>query len=169
MRNLRTVVSGLVLTLIFAAAAFPSTGQKDEKDAAETLIKAARSLEQNPLDNKAKDIRSKAVMWIIATDKVTVNICSLISSGVDKEYKYQSEVFGQYTIGMAAFKLANPSRASDEDAAQLAGVESALLSYESIIKAQPKSRNAFLDGLLAKRGEGQLAGFVKENNCTTQK
>jgi hypothetical protein len=70
---------------------------------------------------------------------------------------------------MAAFKLANPEKASDEDAAQLAGVESALISYESIVKEQPTARHAFLDDLVAKRGQGELAKFVTENNCKSQK
>jgi len=169
MRQLRTIISGLILILLVASASFPRNRQNDEKDAPETLIKAARFLEQKPLDKKAKDVRSWAVTWIIATDKVTVNVCSLIISGVDKKYKYSSEVFGQYTIGMAAFKLANPDRVKDEDAAQLAGVESALISYESMIKEQPKARHAFLDDLLAKRGREELAKFVKENNCKSQK
>lgn len=165
MRKPRTVVSGLVLILIVTAAVFPRNGQKDDKDAPDTLIKAARFLEQNPLDKKAKDIRSWAVTWLIATDKVSVTVCSLIISGVDKKYKYSSEVFGQYTIGMAAFKLANPDKAKDEDAAQLAGVESALVSYESMLKEQPKAKNAFLDDLVAKRSTSEFAKFVAENNC----
>lgn len=169
MRQIRTIVTGLILSMLVASTAFPRSAPKDQKDDPETLIKAARFLEEKPLDKKAKDVRSWALTWIIATDKVTVNVCSLIVSGVDKKYKYSSEVFGQYTIGMAAFKLANPDKAKDEDATQLAGVESALLSYESMIKEQPKARHAFLDDLLAKRGQGELARFVKENNCKGQK
>lgn len=169
MRHPRKIIAGLILILLVATAALPRNGQNDEKNTPETLIKAARFLEEKPLDKKAKDVRSWAVSWIIATDKVTVNVCSLIISGVDKKYKYSTEVFGQYTIGMAAFKLANPEKASDEDAAQLAGVESALISYESIVKEQPKARHAFLDDLVAKRGQGELAKFVKENNCKSQK
>lgn len=69
------------------------------------------------------------------------------------------------TIGMAAFKLANPDRVKDEDAAQLAGVESSMSSYEAMVKEQPKVRNAFMDDLLAKRVDGSLAKYVAENNC----
>ena len=166
MRSVR--ISGLMLILLLSSTGLAQT-QNSERNEPEMLIKAARFLEQNPLDKKAKDIRGWAVGWIIATDKVTVNVCSLIISGVDKKYKYNTEVFGQYTIGMAAFKLANPDKAKDEDAAQLAGVESALVFYESIIREQPKVRHAFLDDLLAKRGQGELAKFVKENNCKSQK
>jgi hypothetical protein len=106
---------------------------------------------------------------VIATDKVSVTVCSLLISGIDKKYKYSGEVFGQYTIGMAAFKLANPDKAKDEEAAQLAGIDSTLTSYESMVKEQPKARNAFLDDLLAKRAAGSLAKYVAENNCKDKK
>lgn len=43
-----------------------------------------------------------------------------------------------YTIGMAAFKLENPDKASDEDAAQLAGLNTALKAYEFYVKKNQK-------------------------------
>ena len=48
---------------------------------------------------------------------------------------------------------------------QLAGIESTLKSYEAMIKEQPKARNSFLDGLVAKRNDGSLAKYAAENNC----
>jgi hypothetical protein len=129
------------------------------------LIKATKFLEDKPLDKEAKDIRSWALTWVIQTDKVSVSVCSLLLSGIDKKYKYSGEIFGQYTLGMAAFKLNNPENASDENAAQLAGIESALRSYEAMVKEQPKAKNAFLDDLLAKRADGSFAQYVTENNC----
>lgn len=130
----------------------------------ETLIKAVKLLEQNPLDKDAKDMRSKALLWVIQTDKVSVTVCSLLVSGLDKKYKY-GDVFGQYTIAMASYKLANPEKANDENAVQQAGIESALISYESMVKQQPKARNTFLDGLIARRADGSLVQYVVENNC----
>jgi hypothetical protein len=168
MRSTRTL-SGVILLLLLTSAGFPRTGQKDGKNEPEMLIKAARVLEAKPLAKDAKDIRRWAIEWIIATDMVSVKTCSLLISAIDKKYKYGSEIFGQYTIGMAAFKLENPDKVRDEDAAQMAGIESALVSYESIIKEQPKASNAFLDDLLVKRSQGELTKFVKENNCKDQK
>lgn len=169
MRRSRTIISGLILLLVLASTGFPRTGQKDGKNEPEMLIKAARVLEAKPLAKDAKDIRRWAMEWIIATDKVSAKACSLLISGIDKKYKYGSDLFGQYIIGMAAFKLENPDKAKDEDAAQMAGIGSALVSYEAIIKEQPKATNAFLDDLLAKRSNGELTKFAKENNCKDQK
>ncbi len=159
----------LALMLILGAVGLGRSSQDDEKNAPETLIKTTRFLEQKPFDKEAKNARSWALKWVIATDKVGVTVCSLLLSGIDKNYKHSGEVFGQYTIGMAAFKLANPDKAKDEDAAQQAGIESALTSYEAMVKEQPKAKNAFMEQLLVKRADGSLAKYVLENNCKDKK
>lgn len=69
---------------------------------------------------------------------------------------------------MAAFKLANPDKAADEEAVQLAGIVSALTSYKWMVKEQPKATNAFLDDLVAKRTAGSLAKHAAENNCKSK-
>jgi hypothetical protein len=61
MRHPRKIIAGLILILLVATAALPRNGQNDEKNTPETLIKAARFLEEKPLDKKAKDVRSWAV------------------------------------------------------------------------------------------------------------
>jgi len=163
MKNTRAIVSGAILLVLLTALCV--TGQKDQKNEPEMLIKAARLLEKKPFDKEAKDIRAWAINWVINTDKVNVKVCSLIVSGIDKKYKYSGEIFGQYTIGMAAFKLADSNKAKDEEAAQLAGIESTLKSYEEMVTEQPKAKNSFLDGLVAKRTDGSLAKYAAENNC----
>ena len=132
------------------------------------LSRRRKLLEERPFDKDAKKIRGWAVGWIIETDKVSVKVCSLILT-LEKKYKYNGELMAQYTVGMAAFKLANPERAADEDAAQLAGIESAIVAYESMIKTEAKAKNSFMDQLLAKRADGSLAQFVLDNNCKDKK
>ena len=155
----------LIVLLATFAVAHKSLQGDPEVDA---LIVAAKFLEEHPLDKSAKDMRSKALVWVIKTDKVSVTMCSLIMKS-DKGYKYNSELLGQYTIAMAAFKLANPEKAADENAVQQAGIDSALVAYDAIVKEKPKARDSFLDGLLAKRADGSLAKYVRENNCTDKK
>ena len=168
MKRAAAIAGLFILFFVLIPAGSGSPVQTDPKDAPETLIKSARFLEQKPLDKDAKKVRSWAIEWLIVTDKVTVTACSLLLS-VDKHYKYSSELFGQYTIAMGAYKLANPDKAHDEDAAQEAGVESALIAYEAILIAQPKAKNDFMDELLAKRSQGELATYVKANNCKDKK
>jgi hypothetical protein len=161
----RKISALLVLMMILGSAISAGAGQKDEKDEVQLLIQSAKFLEEKPLDKKAKDVRQWAMQWLIVTDKVSVTVCSLLLSGSDKKYKYGSEILGQYTIGMAAFKLSNPDKAKDEEAAQLAGIESALRSYDAMVAEQPKAKNLFMDDLIAKRGDGTLAKYVAQNNC----
>jgi len=164
MRKTKTILAGFALVMVLGPAILAGQKQKDEKEEIELLIKSVRFLEERPLDKKAKDVRSWGMKWIIATDKVSVNICSLILSGPEK-YKYNSELLAQYTIGMAAFKLSNPDKASDDGAAQLAGFQSALIVYEAIVAQEPKAKLKFMDDLLAKRADGSLARYLAENNC----
>ena len=159
----------VILFFVLISVGSGSSAQTDEKDAPQTLIKSARFLEQKPLEKDAKKVREWAMQWLIVTDKVSVTMCSLILSGVDKKYKYSSELLAQYTIAMGAYKLANPDKAQDEDAAQQAGIESALVAYEAMVTEQAKAKNAFMDELVAKRSQGMLAAYVKENNCKDKK
>src|SRR5689334_15866897 len=138
--KIRTLLIVNIL-LILVASLNTALGQKESEP--ETLIKSARFLEEKPLDKKAKDVRQWAITWIIATDKVHVQVCSNLITNIPKKYKYETELFGQYTIGMAAFKLANPDKANDEDAAQFAGVESTIATYQAILKEQPKAQEPF--------------------------
>lgn len=162
----RALLSSFVLVITLGVALAGGAQQLDE---VETLIKASQFLETQPLDKKAKDIRSKALLWIIQTDKVSVTACSLLVSGLEEKYKYSGDLVTQYTIGMAAYKLANPEKAGEEDAVQLAGVESAMRSYEAMLKTQPKAQHKFMDDLVAKRSNNTLAEFVKANNCKDKK
>jgi hypothetical protein len=152
-----------LFVLLVALSSFVAAGQEQKPDEVTALISATRFLEQNPFDKKAKGIRRSAVEWVIATDKVSVQLCSNFLKNAGDKYKYSSELLGQYTIGMAAFKLANPGK--DEESAQLAGYESALVSYEAMTKQEPKAKNTGLDGLVAKRADGTLAQYVADNRC----
>jgi len=165
MTNLKAPACTLLILLLASLTSAHNVFQGDPE--VETLIKSVKHLEEHPLDKDAKEMRRKALTWVIQTDKVSVTVCSLLLSGVDKKYKY-GDLFGQYTLAMAAFKLTNPEKANDDSAAQHAGIESALISYESMVKQEPKARNAFLDALIARRVDGSLAQFVVENNCRKQ-
>ena len=75
MKKTRAIVLGAILLVLLSALCV--SGQKDEKNEPEMLIKAARFLEAKPFDKDAKNIRSWAMVWVAQTDKVSVTICSL--------------------------------------------------------------------------------------------
>lgn len=145
----QTSVTCLVVIVLFAAVGLARGGQKDEKDAPARLIKAAEFLEEKPFDKDAKNIRAWAINWIITTDKVSVTVCSLLISGIDKTYKYSGEIFAQYTIGMAAFKLSSAEKAKDENAVQFSGINSALTAYSArpTRRLGPTLKSSFKSGL----------------------
>jgi hypothetical protein len=157
----------IILTLFFIAlGAQIGFGQNAANDK-ETLIKAARFLEQKPFDKDAKKIREWAMFYVIQTKDVSVVLCGgdLTKAMFDKKNKNGTELLGQYTIGMAAFKLENPDRKTDENAAQLAGIESALKAYEAMIAEKPKTKFEAMDELLVKRDKGELKATVDAANC----
>lgn len=152
----------LTLILCFAASAQITAAQESDK---ERLIKAAKFLEENPLDKNAKDIRAWAFTWAAETKDVTVVICGGTASPfLDKKLKFGSEMLAQYAIAMTAYKLQNPN-STDENAAQLAGVESALKVYEKLVADKPKGKAQTIEDLIAKRSSGELAKFVAAADC----
>ena len=129
------------------------------------LIKVSHFLEANPLDKDAKNMRAWAFTWAADTKDVTVIICGLAGPFMDKKLKFGSEMLPQYAIAMTAFKLEHPDQAADENAAQLAGVESAIKVYEIMVKEKPKNKNDVVEGLIAKRNKGELAAYVAAADC----
>jgi hypothetical protein len=71
----------------------------------------------------------------------------------------------QFSFGMAIFKLENPDKKNDENAANLAGLESMLRTYEAMVAENEKAKNAELDALLAKRGNDELKTVVDAAGC----
>jgi len=139
---------------------------QDKPSDKETLKKASQILEIDPFVDKAKDFRSWAMRYVIETDDVSVTICTqMLSSMMDKKNKNADELLAQYTIAMAAFKLGDPVKVKDDNAAQMAGMESMLRAYENMVKVKPKSKFAALDELVKRRDSGELKKFVEDVEC----
>ena len=134
---------------------------------ANELINSVSILEQSPFDKNAKTVRGLALGYVIETKDVSVLLCggNLTEAILHKKNKNSAELTGQYVIAMAAFKLQNPDKKDDENAEQLAGIESVLRTYEAMIKAKPKTKFAGMDDLLQKREKGELPEFVEKANC----
>ncbi|MEP7148043.1 MAG: hypothetical protein ABI857_04105 [Acidobacteriota bacterium] len=158
--------SAIIFTLlIIGLSAQLSFGQSEK----ELVIKTARALEETPLDKETIKMREQALKWVIETDQVTVGLCGgVVGLFSDKKYKYSGDLITTYTIAMAAFKLQNPDKKSDEKAAQLVGLESALKTYERILKEKPKAKSDTLDSLVSKRNTGELSALVATIDCSKQ-
>jgi hypothetical protein len=154
----------LAFALLLVCVAVPTALAQNEK---EMVIRTARALETNPLDKETIKLREQAMRWVIETDQVSVGICSgVFGLFSDKKNKNSSEMTASYTVGMAAFKLEHPEQASDEKAAQLAGLESALKTYEAIVTSKPKTKNDDIEALLVKRKSGELPALIASIDCS---
>src|SRR5690349_18372543 len=121
----------LIALFVVGLISVQAYGQDQKQKDAENLIKAARFLEEKPLDKEAKGIRGWAVGYLIETKDINIIVCGgdLMQPLLDKKNKNSVELIAQYTVGMGAFKAANPDK-KDENEAQFAGLESALKAYK---------------------------------------
>lgn len=156
----------VTLAVAFLFAVSPCVAQNRGPSTAEErtmAVKLTRALEAEPLHEKAPDARKWLFVWLAAVPDITVNVCSdFLDPLMGKDKNYSSEIFGQSLYGSAAFIIENPDKAKDEEAVQLAGLESALKAYESILKVKPKARWTFLDTLIEKRDKGELDDYVRD-------
>ena len=160
-------VSLLSLILFFTFFGLETVAGQEKPSDKDNLIKVVRFLEEKPFDDNAKKYREWAFLYVAQTKDVSVIVCTDgIKPVIDKKNKYGGELLVHYSVAMAAFKLENPSSANDENATQLAGVESMLKAYETMVKEKPKARYLGLDALVEKRNKNELAAFLAANNCS---
>ena len=160
----RTYTLFAVLVLLITAQ-FGAAQTQEEKDLA-AFISNAKLLERKPFDTNAPAARSWGFKWLADTDKVTVVLCEQTMRLIpEKKNKFKAELLMHFTFGQAVFKLENPDQKDDENAAQLAGVESMLRTYEQMVSENEKARNAELDGLIVKRENGELKALVESKKC----
>ena len=144
----------------------PSTAQERQR-----FLALTRKLEQSPLDKSLYEEKKWAKKWLEDIPDINVNICAPVLFGVDflsEQNKYTPQLSYQATFGSAAYIIEHPDKAGDLDSQFIAGVESALKSYSSIIKGEPGAKSKALDGLLEKQKQGKLADFVRSASASCQ-
>jgi hypothetical protein len=165
--------SRLVLPLFFVlalAAAFaaqddqpkraPSTAQERQR-----FVSLTHKLETSPLDKSLYEEKAWAKQWLEDVPDVNVTICAPLLFGAEyvaEQNKYMPQLSYQATFGSAAYIIEHPDKKGDTDAQYVAGVESALKAYSSILKSQPDADSKALDQLLDKQKQGKLANFVRD-------
>lgn len=142
----------------FAKEAAQSSAKDQQR-----FVTIVRQLEQAPLDRKLRGDRAWAIQWLTDAPDISVSAClTPLGSLSDENYAYAAELTVQYILGMGAFIIENPAKASDIDAQQLAGVESALVAYRAIRQSQPDKQSPALEKLVAMQSSGELPKFVGE-------
>ena len=163
------------LTLLLAlsgAAAAQGRGPSTAEERAKT-VRLARELENDPLGDSAGPSRAWLIEFVKTVPDLDIVICSSLLAELFKtEENYAPELSIQPVFSEAAFVIEHPERASDQTAVLVAGIKGTLRAYESILKAEPKARHKFLDGLIEKRDKDELEAWVAETAkvvCTAKK
>ncbi|HEX9960852.1 MAG TPA: hypothetical protein VGB00_07965 [Pyrinomonadaceae bacterium] len=148
------------LTLLFLAFSAQIGFGQNTPSNKETIIKAARFLEENPFDKDAKKIRIEAIKSIRQPGIGRFIACSIdFKSIIPPSYKFRNNLLAVYFIGRAAFVLENPEKSGDPDVSMVGGMESMVKSYEQMVKMNSKAKLAKLDDLTTARKNNSLASL----------
>jgi hypothetical protein len=157
----------IILTVLFIGLMVQNTFAQTQKEREKaTFISNAKLLEKKPFDPNAQVARESGFKWVADTDEVSVTLCSDIMKLIpEKKNKFKGELLMQFTFGVAVFKLENPDKKDDENAANLAGIESMLRTYQVMLKENEKAKNVDLDSLLVKQNNNELKAVVDAAKC----
>jgi hypothetical protein len=157
------------LLIVAVSVQFSLAQSKKEKDR-NAFINNTKLLEKKPFDPNAEVARKWGFKWVADTDEVSVGLCSDTMKLIpEKKNKFKAELLMQFTFGMAVFKLQNPDQKDDETAAQVAGLESVLRTYEKMLTENEKAKSPGLDELIAKRDNNELKTLVASGDCGSKK
>lgn len=166
---MRKSLGFLVILFLSLLAGAQDQDQQDQKRAPSTpeerkrFVALVHKLEKTPLDQSLNSEVSWALKWLQDVPDVNVNLCfDPLGPFVLEENRYDSRIRGQFVLGMGVFLIEHPQKTADVSATYLAGVESALKAYKSIVKSKPEAKSHGLDDLLSKQDDGQLADFVRD-------
>jgi hypothetical protein len=152
-----------LVTLLFLACGAAGNASANvpagETDAA-TFVRLTRALEADPMRDTTKEIRGWMMAWATETKDVSVKICVVMDLIPQKDEPYSAILMLQSLFGNAAYQIEQPDKKSDQLAQQVAGVESMLKAYASLLRAHPEKHFAVLDMLVMRQDAGQLASYL---------
>ncbi len=155
----------IALILVCGVSATSSLAQKrGPATAAERAraVEIATLLENDPLNKNAQKLSRELLIWLIEVPDITVTICTGMLGDYSKiKGDYAGTITTQLSFAETKFVIEHPEEAKDEYRVYLAGVESALKTYQNIKKAKPRVRLEPLEELLVKQQAGQLPEFVR--------
>jgi len=175
MTSRRILLSCLMFLVVFSDP-FAQSQRKRGPSTPEERAKAvqiARALEGDPLQPGNKDMRTWFTLWLIEVPDITVQVCGEELGPVfqekDRDKNFVSEIFGQSMFSAASFVIEHPDEAKDAIPVYTAGVEGSLKAYQSILKTHPEAKWPFLDDLIVKQQNGELAKYVEKATAKCRK
>lgn len=151
----------LILTLPgLSAARGPSTPAERKK-----AVETTRRLERFPLAPDANTQRKWLLKWIVDIPDINVRGCAGpldALAGDEDGSRHGRQLYAQSMFGMTAFMIEHPRQKDDWLAVQLAGVESTLRAYQSLLTTDPDAHWEELDTLLQARHQGKLRELIEK-------
>jgi hypothetical protein len=154
----------LVLGLTAAPQDQPKRGPSTAEERAR-FVALTHKLEQTPLDKSLYPDKKWALQWIDEIPDINVTPC-LTVLGEDflvSRYRYAANLEVQVIFGNVTYLIEHPDKKNDAVAQYTAGVESALKTYKSILRADPVISKE-LESLLQKQNQGTLNEFVRDSS-----
>jgi hypothetical protein len=154
-RVLALLMFALFMTLAPAALA-ESAPETDEAK----FIRLTRHLEEQPMSDVDKSMRTWLIDWAAESEDITVLVCDVLDTLSGEELPHVSLYTVQMIFGNAAFQIANPDKRDDLLATQLAAARSALKAYSAVLAGDPTARIPHLDHLIEKDAAGTLESHM---------
>lgn len=162
--------AALAAFVAFASTAAPQSAH--EADEAK-FVRLTRQLEQKPLGDTDKRMRTWLLQWAKDSPDITVRFCKVLKPVPGDGIPNSGILATQQIFGNAAYQIAHPDKRGDLVATQLAGARSALRAYEALAAQDPKARIPRMDELLRKEQggtlEAELAPIVQAECAATGK
>jgi hypothetical protein len=161
--NIHALALALLVALATPTRAAAERGPSTSAERARA-VETTRRLERDPLGPGASKDRRWLLQWIVDIPDIEVRGCSgpLDVLKEDEERPYGKVLFAQSMFGIVAFLIEHPRERNDWVKVQLAGVESVLKAYRSLLDSEPGARWRELDLLLEARRQGKLRDIVEE-------
>jgi len=172
----RRILLLCLMVLFVCSALIAQSQQKRGPSTPEERAKAvqiAHALETDPLQSGNRDMRTWFTLWLIEVPDINVQVCGEELGPVfkekDRDKNFVSEIFGQSMFSAASFVIEHPDEAKNAIFVYTAGVEGSLNAYQSILKTHPEAKWPFLDDLIVKQQNGELAKYVEKATAKCRK
>ncbi len=135
------------------------------------VVPLTKFLEEQPLNSDAPVVRAALLAWEDKSKDVVDVVCPGVLKPIpDKAIKYSGELLAQFIFGSAAYQIANPSEKGKLMPSQLAGMQSMLKTYRSMLAKDSSARVPRLDELSQAESSGKLLQVLEPlvaANCSS--
>ena len=150
----------LIAGVLFSSSLCAQTKAHQSPLTSADAVTFIRTLEQAPLAENARSVRSQLIDWAAETNDVTITVCDVLGPIPGTDVPHGPELLIQAMLGNGAFQLEHPESKDDEAKAQMAGISSMLRAYAKILESDPNAHIPLYDSWLSDLKAGKLAERV---------